>query len=558
MKKLLACLATCSCSLFASAQVGIGTTSPHSTLDVRGSFATGTRTLTASATLDASDHVVLFTGASAAAITLPDATTCLGRIYQFRNASTAATPPVVTISTSASQTIDGGATWLLDESGEAVSLISNGTGWTVLSQTAATSLAGWNQNGNAVGSQRSLGTTTNFALPFITNNTERMRLTASGNLGIGTTSPTQALGVNGNIHLMGANRSLFFDASGDPLAGIKNLSLPGEVNELLLFSGNDQAGSYGADRIRLASHEIHLGTSSLAGAVNTGDPTSYYESTTNVPTRLFINEQGSVGIGTTTFDPDAPEKLLIDAGTTTSNTVIGAQGSINSYLQLNVQNFSNGNSASSDIVATANNGTDNSTYIDMGINSAGYTNSNSNILNGGNTAYLYANAAEFFIGNGATNRNLIFFTNTGALGNSTANGTERMRITAGGTVSINSSSPNTSHRLFVNGSVYASSYFQPSDRRLKSNVRRLGYGLREVMALRPVSYRWKERPEDGRAVGLIAQELRKVIPEAVAGNEKTETLRVDYVELIPVLINAIQEQQKQIDELKALVRQLAR
>ena len=46
--------------------------------------------------------------------------------------------------------------------------------------------------------------------------------------------------------------------------------------------------------------------------------------------------------------------------------------------------------------------------------------------------------------------------------------------------------------------------------------RQLEYGLEDIMKLRPVSYSWTTRPESGTKLGLIAQELETVIPEAVS------------------------------------------
>ena len=65
-----------------------------------------------------------------------------------------------------------------------------------------------------------------------------------------------------------------------------------------------------------------------------------------------------------------------------------------------------------------------------------------------------------------------------------------------------------------------------------------------------VSYNGKDVTQKGRQLGLIAQDVKKVIPEIVSGDENTDTLRMNYVSLVPVLINAIKEQQKQIDDLK--------
>src|ERR1700709_2856112 len=102
------------------AQVGIGTVSPNSTLDVRGSFAAGYRSFTASTTASATDYTLAFTGSVAATVTLPDATLCTGRIHLVKNASAALPVPLVTIAATSGQTIDGITAWLLDQAYESV------------------------------------------------------------------------------------------------------------------------------------------------------------------------------------------------------------------------------------------------------------------------------------------------------------------------------------------------------------------------------------------------------------------------------------------------------
>lgn len=113
------------------AQIGIGTTSPNSTLDIRGSLSLNYRSFSASTTATPTDNTLIYTGSTAATVTLPDASTCTGRIYSIKNASTTNPLPVLTIATSSSQTIDAGATWLLNDAKEMISVMSNGTNWEI-------------------------------------------------------------------------------------------------------------------------------------------------------------------------------------------------------------------------------------------------------------------------------------------------------------------------------------------------------------------------------------------------------------------------------------------
>jgi len=122
-------------------------------------------------------------------------------------------------------------------------------------------------------------------------------------------------------------------------------------------------------------------------------------------------------------------------------------------------------------------------------------------------------------------------------------------------VSDNFTSLGTSTRRWTK--VYAlNGTIQTSDRRMKKDINIISYGLNTIMKLHPVSYKWKKGNQDVN-LGLIAQEVQKLIPEMVdVGTNKAKTLGLKYTELIPVLIKATQEQQKEITELKSLVKKL--
>jgi hypothetical protein len=156
----------------------------------------------------------------------------------------------------------------------------------------------------------------------------------------------------------------------------------------------------------------------------------------------------------------------IDAGTGSGNnfgTALNITGDYNNFLEFNIQNISSANRASTDIVATADNGTETSFYIDLGINSSSYFNNATNILNGFNLAYLYANADNFKIGNGTPGKSLVFFTNPtgGTLGTNSANGIERLTILESGNVGISNVAP--SEVLDVTGNVRFSGALMPNN-----------------------------------------------------------------------------------------------
>jgi len=89
---------------------------------------------------------------------------------------------------------------------------------------------------------------------------------------------------------------------------------------------------------------------------------------------------------------------------------------------------------------------------------------------------------------------------------------------------------------------------QSSDVRLKENIVDLTHGLEEVSALRPVAFTWKKGLPGDVHYGLVAQEVAEVLPEVVsAGHTPEGTLSINYGELVPVLVKAIQEQQAQIE-----------
>jgi hypothetical protein len=155
-------------------------------------------------------------------------------------------------------------------------------------------------------------------------------------------------------------------------------------------------------------------------------------------------------------------------------------------------------------------------------------------------------------------------TNTGmynisadVLGFATA-GAVRMRITAGGAMGLGITPTDTAGRFEASNDIVA---FSTSDKRWKNNIVKIDSPLEKISQISGVEFDWIEdeplHGNKGHDVGVIAQEIELVIPEAVQTRE-SGMKAVQYDKIIPLLIESIKEQQKQIDELKELVNKLTK
>jgi hypothetical protein len=112
--------------------------------------------------------------------------------------------------------------------------------------------------------------------------------------------------------------------------------------------------------------------------------------------------------------------------------------------------------------------------------------------------------------------------------------------------------------LTSGGVLWAAGGYTSSDRSLKKNIVTLNdsQGLDAVMKLDPVSFDWKDPQKPGRQMGFVAQNVQSVLPELVSADEKNGLLGVNYNGLIASTIKALQEQQKEIEDLKLQIEEL--
>jgi hypothetical protein len=120
------------------------------------------------------------------------------------------------------------------------------------------------------------------------------------------------------------------------------------------------------------------------------------------------------------------------------------------------------------------------------------------------------------------------------------NSTEYLRITSALGTGI----------VYSNGGALTST--NPSDSRLKENITDITYGLSDILKLRPVSYYWKDdKINQGVQFGFIAQEVKEVMPEAIKEfGEDVKFLGLEKDAIYATLVKAIQELKAEIDELK--------
>jgi hypothetical protein len=220
------------------------------------------------------------------------------------------------------------------------------------------------------------------------------------------------VGITGSLNLVGnqninagyeldvdsINVNTITDRSGGTLTlGASTSSISGflTVNNNISASGRIEAASF---------------TGSFSGSINNFQGTAthipYFSSSQVLAnSAIYQVSSASIAINQDNVTTAAPEALYVYQPSTTSYNVISGKGNLDNYLQLNIQNTNQGVSASSDVVATANNGNETTNYIDMGINSENFNGP----IGDANDAYLYSTGQNLHIGNTTAGKHLGFF-----------------------------------------------------------------------------------------------------------------------------------------------------
>ena len=241
-------------------------------------------------------------------------------------------------------------------------------------------------------------------------------------------------------------------------------------------------------------------------------------------TRMVINKDGNVGIGTDSIATTTDGRLKISAPSGISNS-----GGISLYGN-NSNTFGGSNVVRSKIESL----TDGTAF---GANMIFSTNDTSNVYQ---ERMRITSGGNINIG-GNINLSGILYTDDDEL-------TLMSGGDSGGTsIIINDYENNAT----LNGDFLASGEITAySDKRLKEVVNKTPDVLNDLMKVNIVDYKRTDKDDDKVRTGVIAQELREVFPQYVKGDEDKEMLSVNYAEMVSVCIKAIQELEEKVKKLE--------
>lgn len=260
-------------------------------------------------------------------------------------------------------------------------------------------------------------------------------------------------------------------------------------------------------------------------------------------TAFIVSANGSIGIGTTipSYKLTITNNALPTSGLT--HAIADFTGSVDGYTQLNIRNSLAAANASSDLIATADTGSDTTNFIDLGINNSTFS-SGSWTVNGALDGYLYTSDGSLSIGVATSNteKYLSFF--VGGL----LEENEKIRINQS-SVGIGTTNPTSKLHVvgnaLITGVTTSTDFDSLSDFNLKTNIRQIENSLSKVIQIRGVTFDWKETNRS--SAGVIAQEVEKVLPQLVNGEDiKT----VNYNGVIGALVEAVKELKAENDILK--------
>ena len=346
---------------------------------------------------------------------------------------------------------------------------------------------------------------------------ELFRIKGNGNVGFGTSSPTTKLEVAGEI--ASSNTNAFRMVQGNYGAFWRN---DGPGSYFLLTNSGDQFGNFNSLRpltIDNANGNIAFGNQAL-----------------------FVHHDSHINVN---------KSIYIDANNTNAGNLSNAInfGGLGTGEGIASKRTAGGNQWGLDFFTSGQSRLSINNNGNVGI---GTINPISRLdLAGGNNWDLNNTNGDFSIGNSTYRLKFGIALDgggAGAAGIRAPTGVQILNLAAGSSAGLS---------LFGNGNAtLAGTLTQNSDRRLKKNIIPLENTLDKLQNLGAYSYQWIDETRDQNTqIGLIAQEVEKIYPNLV--KEDTNGYKsVNYIGLVPILIEALKEQQSQIYELQMQLKEI--
>jgi hypothetical protein len=403
----------------------------------------------------------------------------------------------------------------------------------------------------------------NNALEFYTNGTagsnERLRITGSGNIGIGTAAPAAKLDVAGSVNASG------------------NVSLPNTTNAstgVITAGGKPFLHNFGFGSTFLGTNAGNFNMIGQPPSFNTGVG---YQALTN---NALGTENTAVGANALAGNGEGNGNTAVGSGALRNNIADGNTAIGAGALAGNASAFDNtaigtgalaamggpNNTATGAFALSRNNGIQNtatgvfalggnttgSSNTALGYFAGGASGANVNTTGSNNTFIGYqagpGTPTELNDATAIGANALVSASNTLVLGDPSVRvaigaPTAATKLQVVGDIRVGTSGTNGCIQNFSGGVIGGTC---SSDMRLKQNIEPFAPVLDKVTQLQPVSYEWKadEHPEyhfgSERTTGLIAQEVEKVFPNMVATDERGYKA-VNYSQLPLLLLQALRE-----------------
>ena len=383
---------------------------------------------------------------------------------------------------------------------------------------------------------------------------EKMRITGNGLVGIGTITPASELDVSGIITATGGNFLEDLLVNGLTIGKGENaISTNTAIGSSALFSNTTGYSNTASGYQALYSNTTGYSNTAI------GDWALHYNTTGSDNT---ANGGDALLMNTTGHDNTAIGYWALRSNTTgyynTANGYMalysntgGAHNTANGYMVLYSNTTGHYNTAIGDEALRSN--TTGQYNIAIGRGALGKNTTGNN-----NTAIgQFADVASENLTNATVigNNAKVNVSNNFVFGNSEVIGWGFGVDPGSAAIRVGSTTNNGNGASLTLSGVWTDA----SDVSKKYDIENIYYGLHEVMQLHPVTYKLKG--SHNQDIGFIAQEVKKIIPEIVYGEDGEMTL--SYGHISSVFVKAIQEQQqqiqdqqKEIDELKTLVNTL--